>query len=300
MYTNGKGEVLVMRYEGTVYRPPSEAYSLIIQATIGCSHNKCSFCSMYKNKNFKIRPINDILEDLNMARTRYKRVEKIFLADGDALIIKTENLLLILKEIQKLFPECKRVGVYGSPKSILAKTNCELEILRENGLKIIYLGVESGSDFILNNINKGVDSNEIIEAGEKVKQNRITLSVTLISGLGGKENLEEHAIESAKVINRINPDYLGVLTLMIEPQTELEVEVKEGRFNLLTPREVMLEMKLLIENLQLNGTVFRSNHASNYINLGGTFPIDKGRLLEDIKYVLNNNDLYKNEKFRGL
>jgi len=289
-----------MRYEGTVYRPPSEAYSLIIQVTIGCSHNKCSFCSMYKGKKFKIKPIGEVIEDLNIARERYSRVEKIFLADGDALIIKTEELIFILKEIKRIFPECKRVGVYGSPKSILAKSDFELKVLKENGLKIIYLGVESGSDRILSNINKGVNSEEIINAGEKVKQSGILLSVTLISGLGGKAGLREHALKSAEVINKINPDYLGVLTLMIEPGTDLEIEVRDGGFELLTPREVMGEMKLLIENLQLNGTVFRSNHASNYINLGGTFPTDKNRLLEEIKYVLNNDELYKEEKFRGL
>ncbi len=289
-----------MRYEGTVYRPPSEACSLIIQVTIGCSHNKCSFCSMYKNKKFKIRTIGEVIEDLNMAREKYGRVEKIFLADGDALTIKTEGLIFILKEIKRIFPECKRVGVYGSPKSILAKSDLELKILKENGLKIIYLGVESGSDIILSNINKGVNSEELINAGEKVKQSGILLSVTLISGLGGKAGLREHAFKSAKVINKINPDYLGVLTLMIERGTDLEVEVIDGSFELLTPKEVMEEMKLLIENLKLNGTVFRSNHASNYINLGGTFPTDKNRLLEDIKYVLNSEELYKEEKFRGL
>ncbi|MEG0772802.1 radical SAM protein [Clostridium sp.] len=289
-----------MRYEGTVYRPPSEAYSLIIQATIGCSHNRCSFCSMYKDKKFRIRDLEHIIEDLNSARKRYPRVEKLFLADGDALIMKTEDLITILKVVRELFPECKRLGVYGSPKSILRKSHEDLNILKEHGLGIIYLGIESGSDKILEDINKGVTAKEIIEAGKKVRDSKIALSVTLISGIGGKENTEKHALESAKVINDINPDYLGILTLMVEEGTELQGKINSGEFSLLTPREVMEEMKLFIEKIQVQGTVFRSNHASNYINLGGVLSVDKNKILQEIHYILENNSAYKDEKFRGL
>lgn len=289
-----------MRYEGAVYRPPSEAYSLIIQTTIGCSHNKCTFCSMYKDKKFKIRSVEHIIEDLKEGRKRYARVEKLFLADGDALIMRTDDLITVLKVIKELFPECKRVGVYGSPKSILEKSHEELKELREYGLGIIYLGIESGSDKVLKAINKGVVAKDIVEAGIKVKELKILLSVTLISGLGGKENSSEHAIESAKVISTINPDYLGVLTLMVENGTELERKVSSGEFSLLTPREVMEEMKLLIESIQAQGTVFRSNHASNYISLGGVLMEDKNKILKEIDYILENDRAYKDERYRGL
>lgn len=289
-----------MRYEGTLYRPPSEAYSLIVQATIGCSHNSCSFCSMYKNKAFRIRPVKEIIEDFKEARNRYSRVEKVFLADGDALIINTGDLITILQNIKSLFPECKRVGVYGSPKSILGKTKEELEYLKEQGLGIIYLGIESGSDKILREINKGVTSKDIIEAGKKVREVGIVLSVTLISGLGGKENTKEHAQDSAKIINAINPDYLGVLTLMIEEGTELQLKIDSSEFSLLSPREVMEEMKGFLESIEVKGTVFRSNHASNYINLGGILSEDKDKILKEIDYILLNGNYYKDERHRGL
>lgn len=289
-----------MRYEGTVYRPPSEAYSLIIQATIGCSHNKCNFCSMYKEKSFRIRPVEEVIEDLHMARNRYNRVEKIFLADGDALIIPMEKLRVILKAIREIFPECERVGVYGSPKSILIKSIEDLKELRDLGIGIVYLGIESGSDKILKEVNKGVTSQEIIVAGKKVKDCEIKLSVTLISGLGGKENIEEHGLKSALVISQINPDYLGFLTLMIEPDTKLYDKVQSGEFKLLNPQEVMEEMRIFIENVNVENTVFRSNHASNYVSLKGTLPLDKEKILNTINNALKNSNSYKSEFLRGL
>lgn len=289
-----------MRYEGTVYRPPSEAYSLIIQATVGCSHNKCNFCSMYKEKRFRIRPVEDIIEDLHMARNMYRKVERIFLADGDALIIPMEKLRIILNTIKEIFPECERVGVYGSPKSILIKSIEELKELKTLGIGIVYLGVESGSDKILKEVNKGVLSEEIIIAGKKIKECGIKLSVTLISGLGGKENLKEHALESALVISKINPDYLGFLTLMIEENTELYDKVQSGEFKLLNPEEVMEEMKIFIENVNVKNTVFRSNHASNYVSLKGTLPLDKEKILNTINNALKDSSYYKSEFLRGL
>src|SRR3712207_4725240 len=197
-----------MRYEGTVYRPPSEAYSLIIQVTLGCSHNKCTFCNMYKDRNFKIKSLDEVFEDLELSRKYYKYVRRIFLADGDALILKTENLEKILMKIKELFPECERVSVYGTPADILRKSEEDLIKLKKLGLDIIYIGVESGSDEVLKDVNKGVTSEEIIKAGQKVKRTGIKLSATLISGLGGKEKSKLHAKESARVISAINPDYL--------------------------------------------------------------------------------------------
>ncbi|MBS4534180.1 radical SAM protein [Clostridium sp. D2Q-14] len=288
-----------MKYEGMIYRPPSEARSLIVQATIGCAHNKCTFCSMYKDKKFRIRRVEDIIKDLESAREYYKNIKRIFLADGDALILKTEDLLRILKHIIKIFPECERVGIYATPRDILNKSVEELKALKDNGLGIMYMGIESGNDTILDKINKEIDSKYIIEAGKKAKESRIDLSVTLISGIGGREYIKNHAIDSAKVINAINPDYVGLLTLMLEEGTELYNDYKYGDFNPLSPEEVMLETRLFIENIEVNDCVFRSNHASNYISLKGVLNRDKDRLLEEIDEALKENN-YKPEGLRGL
>ena len=289
-----------MRYEGTVYRPPSEAYSLIIQVTIGCSHNKCTFCSMYKDKKFRKRNINEIIEDLNGARKHYTNVKKIFLADGNALALKTEYLKEVLLKIKELFPECERVGIYAAPKDILRKPMDELVELNRLGLGIAYLGVESGSDEILSTIKKGVDSKEMIEAGKKVMGSGIKLSITLISGLGGKERLMEHALESARVINEIDPHYLGLLTLLLDSKAEMYGEVEAGKLRLLSPREVMEETRELIKNLKLRDCVFRSNHASNYLALAGNLSADRDRLLREINDALNEDYDFKDEYFRRL
>lgn len=289
-----------MIYDQPLYRPPSEANSLIIQVTLGCSHNKCTFCNMYKSKKFRIRSKNDIFKDLEEMAKYSRQIDRIFLADGDALVLKTSDLKDILVKIKELFPSCKRVGIYATPRDILRKTAQELTELKEHGLGIVYLGIESGSDKILNDIKKGADSKEIIEAGKHISASGIKLSVTLISGLGGKEYWEEHAIESARVINEINPDYLGLLTLLVEPGTELCDAVNEGSFNLLSPEEVALETQLLIKNLNVQNCVFRSNHASNYFSLGGTLPYDKDKMLEQLDEIINDAENYKSEYFRGL
>ena len=289
-----------MRYEGTVYRPPSEVYSLIVQVTIGCSHNGCSFCSMYKEKRFRIRDLKDIMEDLEQAKLSYRVVKKIFLADGDALVLETDKLKLILLIIKELFPDCERVGIYATPKDILRKPLEELKKLKEFGIGIIYLGVESGSNAILKSINKGVTASEMIMAGRKVKESGIKLSTTLISGIGGKENISEHAKESAKVISAIDPDYVGFLTLMLERGTPIYEEVEKGEFHILTAEEIMQETSEFLQNVEVTNCIFRSNHASNYVSLGGTLPKDKNRLLEDIDEALRGNHTYKQEKYRRL
>lgn len=289
-----------MRCEGTVYRPPSEAYSLIVQATIGCSQNRCTFCSMYKEKNFRIRRTENIIEDLILGRQEYSKVERIFLADGDALIIKTEELLKILEAIKTIFPECKRVGIYGSPKSILGKSTKELIELRKLGLGIVYLGVESGSDLILEKIKKGVNSFEMIAAGRKIKEADILLSITLISGLGGKEYSMEHGVESARVVNEMNPDYIGLLTLLVEEGTEFYDDVLNGKFKLLTPKEVLLETREFVKRLNVDNCIFRSNHASNYVALGGTLNKDKNLILAQIEEGLKMEGLEEEEIFRRL
>lgn len=290
-----------MRYEGAVYRPPSEAGSLIIQLTIGCARNTCTFCAMYKDKNFRIRPLEDVVEDLQMAREYYSRikVKRVFLADGDALIVKTADLLYILGKVKELFPECERISMYGAPKDILGKTPEELKTLKEAGLDMIYMGIESGDDEVLKFVKKGATQAEMIEAGKKIKDAGMILSVTLISGLGGRKYLKEHAINSAKVITEIKPEYVGFLTLLVEEGTPMYDQLKNGEIELLKPQEVLEEMKLFVNNVDSEGTVFRANHASNYIPLGGTFNRDKESLLAQITEAEKRNT-FKSDYFRAL
>ena len=290
----------VYEYDYPLYRPPSEAYSLIIQATLGCSQNKCTFCSMYKSKKFTIKPLEQIKKEIDFFRIYVKKAERIFLADGDALIMPMKILKEIFIYINEKFPEAERISLYGSPKSILLKTPEELLELKNLGLGFIYLGVESGSDKILSSVKKGVSREEIIAAGKKVKKVGIPLSVTAIAGLGGKENSIEHAVETASLISEINPDYFGVLTLMLEEGTELLEEYKKGNFIPLSSSEILEETKLMIKNINVKEKcIFRSNHASNYVSLKGTLPYEKENILKTIDYALKNNDI-KSEFLRRL
>ena len=291
-----------MRYEGALYRPPSEARSLIVQATIGCSHNGCTFCHMYKDKSFRVRPTEEILEDLERGREKFKKVnvDRIFIADGDALAIKNTELEKILEFIENRFPECKRVGIYGSAKAILSKSDEELKRLKDLGLGIVYLGVESGSEKILKNINKGVSRDEMILAGKKIVDAEIKLSVTLISGIGGEELSEEHALESAKLINQIQPDYVGLLTLIIEEEAPLYKDLESGKFKLLSPKDILLETRKMVENIEVNDCIFRSNHASNYVSLKGTLSRDRDLILNQIDQGLNLSGLEAKDAYRRL
>lgn len=289
-----------MEYIGKVFRPPSEARSLIVQCTIGCSHNKCAFCGMYKEDEFRIRPLDDVLRDLE-EMSRYGQVyRRIFLADGDALILPMEHLKTLLTKIAELFPKVERVGIYASPKSIATKTVEQLKELKELGLGIAYLGVESGSDLILEKMKKGVSAEELLHQGQKLKDAGIDLSVTLISGLGGKEHTLEHATESAKFISTLQPNYLGLLTLMLEPQTELYQDIQQGRFELLTPTEVLEETRLFVSLVEGKDIVFRSNHASNYLSLGGVLDQEKERILKDIDEAMEDIRYLRHESHRRL
>lgn len=290
----------VYEYDYPLYRPPSEAYSLIIQATLGCSQNKCTFCSMYKSKKFTIKPLEQIKKEIDFFRIYVKKAERIFLADGDALIMPMKILKEIFIYINEKFPEAERISLYGSPKSILLKTPEELLELKNLGLGLIYLGVESGSDKILSSVKKGVSREEIIAAGKKVKKVGIPLSVTAIAGLGGKENSIEHAVETASLISEINPDYFGVLTLMLEEGTELLEEYKKGNFIPLSSSEILEETKLMIKNINVKEKcIFRSNHSSNYVSLKGTLPYEKENILKTIDSALENNEI-KSEFLRRL
>lgn len=290
----------MINYEGAVFRPPSEARSLIIQATIGCSHNKCTFCSMYKEKRFRARDFSDIEQDLRYARNMYSSIRRIFLADGDALILSTERLVQILESIRTIFPECERVGIYGTSRSINLKSEQELKQLRELGLGIVYLGLESGNDEILKNINKGESSEDIVRAGRKAKNAGILVSVTAISGLGGQRLRAEHAKDTAKALSSMNPDFIGFLSLMVEPGTQLWEEVSSGSFTLLTPQEIIEEMVIFLKNIDSPGTVFRSNHASNYFSLYGNLNEDIPSMLGELEEAMKDQDLLRHEFMRRL
>ena len=289
-----------MRYYGAVYRPPSEAYSLIVQVTYGCSHNTCAFCSMYKEKRFALRPLDEVLEDFHIARQTYRHVDKVFLADGDALVRKASELYTILDTIRELFPECQRVTSYASPASIRIRTDEELQTLRAKGLTMVYMGLESGCDEVLKLMHKGHMSDEIVAMGQKVRRNGIALSVTAITGLGGPELMERHAVETAKAFNAMNPEYIGMLTLMVEPGTPLYDWVRDGEFQLLTQPQVLRETRLLVENLDSPGSVFRMTHASNYLVLKGTLNQDKEVMLRTIDAAEHDLSRLRPEEWRGL
>ena len=289
-----------MRYKGKVYRPPSEAYSLIVQVTYGCSHNRCAFCDMYDDKHFSMRPMQEIREDFELARRVYKRVERVFLADGDALMRKTADLVEILGLIYGLFPECERVSCYASPASLQVKSEDELRLLRARGLQMVYMGLESGCDAVLTRMQKGHDAAAIVAAGQKARRCGFALSVTAISGLGSVALWQQHAADTAKAVSAIKPEYLGLLTLMVEHGTPLESWVKNGEFTLLSPLEVLKETELFLQQVDSEGTVFRANHASNYLTLKGTLNGDRESLLGQIGAALAGRRDLKPEFLRAL
>ena len=273
-----------MRYEGIVYRPPSEARSLIVQVTIGCAHNTCTFCNMYKAKDFRVRSMEEIMEDLREAHNSYGAyVQKVFLADGDALVLQTEKLLEILKAVRELFPNCTRVASYGTAQDILRKSEEELKSLQKAGLGIVYVGAESGDDEILASICKGVTAEELKAAGQKLKRCGIQTSVTLISGLGGRSKVEEHARSCAELISAMNPEYASFLTLRLYEGTPMYDDVVTGRFERITADEIVDEMKIFLEHVDSPGTVFRTNHASNYVVLAGNLNEDIPSKLDEAK-----------------
>ena len=235
-----------------------------------------------------------------MARQRYRSVRRIFLADGDALIRRASELYTILDTIRELFPECERVTSYASPSSIRLRTDEELQTLRAKGLTMVYMGLESGSDKVLTLMRKGHPAAEIIEMGQKVRRNGMALSVTAITGLGGPDLLEEHAVKTAEAFNAMNPEYIGMLTLMVEPETPLYDWVRDGSFQLLTQPQVLEETRLLMEHLDSPGSVFRMNHASNYLVLKGTLNQDKDAMLRAIDAAEHNLNLLRPEEWRGL
>lgn len=270
-----------MIYEGDVYRPPSEANSLIIQLTIGCARDTCTFCTMYKRKKFRIRELGEVIEDLYWVKDRYPYYfNRVFLADGDALIVKTPDIITILDKIFELFPQVQRVTTYGAAKDVLAKSHEELCQLRQHGLEMVYMGAESGSDKVLKDVDKRVTAAQTVEACQKLKAAGIKTSMTLITGLGGRADSREHAIESAKLVNAAKPEYLGLLTLTIGPAAPLKQDLLSGKFQKLTPTEDMEEQKLFLEHVDSEGTVLRSNHISNHLSLAGTLNADRQEMID--------------------
>jgi radical SAM superfamily enzyme YgiQ (UPF0313 family) len=255
---------------------------------------------MYRDKQFRIKEISVIKNELKEFREIYKSVKRVFLADGDAFVLSTNVLVEILNEISILFPECERVSSYATPKDILNKSDKEISLLREKGLSMLYMGIETGSDEILKEIKKGVTSNEIVIAGKRIVKSGMKLSVTLISGIGGTEKWKQHAIKSAEVISQINPQYVGLLTLMLERDTEIYNKIELSQMTLLNPKEIMIEIYEFIKNLDVVDCIFRSNHASNYVSLGGNLNRDKEKILKELKSYMNDNDDFKDERFRSL
>jgi len=289
-----------MEYEGNVYRPPSEAYSLIVQATVGCSHNKCSFCSMYKDKRFRARPVDDVIADFREARRLYGRIGRVFLADGDALVLGSDKLLRILSEAQALFPECERVSIYGTPQDVLRKTQEELRALAEAGLSIVYIGAESGDDEVLRRIDKGADADGIISSIRRLEDAGLAASVTFISGLGGEELSEQHALGCARVITDARPSFAALLTLLLEPGAPMYEDLQSGAFEFMPPEAIAQETLLMLEHAKPEtDCVFRSNHASNYVPLKGTLPHDNAALIATLRAALADG-AFKNDFFRRL
>ena len=275
-----------MHYSGTVYRPPSEAHSLIVQCTLGCSHNKCAFCIMYKAKNFSINPLEQVLGDLAEARAYYPRVERVFLADGDALILPMDYLLSVLDSIREHFPECGRVSAYASTKALMRKTDAQLQTLREHGLQMVYVGLESGFEPLLKQYDKGVTAEEIVEHSLRARAAGMTLSVTAINGMGGKEHSEEHALATAAALSRIKADYVAMLTLRVYSGTPLHDWIERGELTMLGARELAMENRVILQHIDSEGSVFRSNHASNYLPLKGTLNRDRDALIAQIDRAL--------------
>jgi len=253
---------------------------------------------MYKEARFKMRSLKEIKEDFLYAKANYRGIDRIFLADGDALIMPFEDLLEILKFIEELFPNLDRVSLYASPRSILGKTKEQLELLRAHNLKLAYLGIESGSDKVLKDIKKRATADEIVRAGKLIRDAGIKLSATLIMGLGGVKDSKEHVRGSIEVLNAINPDYLGLMTLLVKSGTEIYDDVQDGKFTQLTPEEILLETLELIKGVELKDTVVRSNHVSNYAHVSGVLNKDKASIIRQLETALENTDFTMSKLMR--
>ncbi|MBU1695549.1 MAG: radical SAM protein [Proteobacteria bacterium] len=289
-----------MHYEGMMIRPPSEADSILLQVTLGCSHNKCTFCGTFRGKRFNIKKDAVIFKDIEFARIHCQRQDRLFICDGDAMIIPQKRLVKILQRIKERLPWVQRVGLYANTKSIAMKTDDQLKELHDLGVKIAYLGLESGDDLILKQIKKGADSLKMITMGKRVKQAGIQLSITVLNGLGGQKNSKRHAMETGRVLSAIDPDFVGALTLMLVPGTELYDQHEKGDFELMNPKEMLEELGLMIASTHLSNGLFHANHASNYLPIRAKLPEEKEKILEKISQALKGKTALKPEYMRAL
>jgi radical SAM superfamily enzyme YgiQ (UPF0313 family) len=289
-----------MHYEGFIIRPPSEADSLLLQVTLGCSHNKCTFCGTYREKRFTIKEDAIIDADIDYASTNLRFFRRVFLIDGDALIIPQQRLVRILSRIREKMPWIQRVGIYANAKGILRKTEGELAILRDLGLGVVYFGLESGDAQVLQDVRKGHTPERMIEAGRKIRAAGMKLSVMVILGLAGRERSFEHARATGKALSAIDPNYVGVLTLMIYPGTPLAAQVSDGQFELLTPHEMLEELREMLTHTDMTRGLFFANHASNYLPLRVKMPADKQKAIQSLDNALRGETALKSEWMRGL
>jgi len=289
-----------MHYEGNIIRPPSEANSILLQITVGCSRNKCTFCGAYKGERFRIKPDSIILSDIDFAATYCRRQRRLFLCDGDALIVPQKRLLGILLEIERKLPWVTRVGAYANCKSLKMKTLDELKELNAHGLGILYMGLETGDDVTLKKINKGATSQEMIQMGKKARAAGIKLSITVLLGIAGKSRSDIHARETGRVLTAIDPEYVGALTLMLISGTPLYQDYKDGKFFLLEPDEMLNELRTMIAATELSKGLFHANHASNYLPIKARLPRDKATTLTLIDDALAGKIDLKPEFLRAL
>ncbi len=291
-----------MKYEGSIIRPPSEADSLLLQVTVGCSHNRCTFCPSFKDKRFRIKSLDEIVEDLEYAARRFRQVEKLFLCDGDALIIPQKRLLEILDAIREHLPGIRRIGAYANAKSLLRKSVEDLGELKKRGLGIVYLGIETGNEDLLRKIRKGATGEQIVEAGRKVKEAGITLSVTVLLGIGGVEKSREHACDTARILTEVDPDFAGVLTVMIAPGTALHEEAEAGTFTLPGTFDLLRELGILVNESRFTRCFFTANHASNYLPIRARMPQERETVVRLIEEVVRRSDssVLRPEFMRGL
>lgn len=289
-----------MHYEGNCVRPPSEAYSILLQVTLGCSHNKCTFCGTFADKPFRIKNDDIILNDIKYAAQYMKRQDRVFLMDGDALIVPQKRLMWILTKIKEHLPWVKRVGAYANTKGIKMKSPEELIELKENGLGILYLGIESGDDEVRNKIVKGSTAEHCIAMGRKAKEAGIKLSVTVLLGIAGKERSLEHAKATGELLSKMDPDYIGALTVMFVPGTPLYDDNEKGEFILPDELGMLRELREMIYHTNITRGLFFSNHASNYLPIRARLPRGKQDALDKIDTALDGNVELKPEWMRAL
>ena len=291
-----------MRYEGDIYRPPGEWKSYLLQCTVGCSNNTCTYCGMYKDKQFHIRPLEEIHKDIEMARVYYGGAKtRVFLCDGDAIVMKQEDLISILDHLYEAFPNLEKVTTYAGPRSTLSKTPEQLAELRRHGLARAYLGVETGSDTLLQQVHKGVSAQEMLEAGVRLREAGFDLWVMVILGLAGPgEAGRRHILDTAAMINEMRPRHLSALTLTLYPGTDLYQEWRAGRFQAATARDTLREARLLIEKLAVDPLHFTCDHASNYVPLKGGLPEDRAYFLSRLDQALESGTGMRPEWSRGL